>query len=62
MGSLLDRRCLSQEIAEVIRANYGFDLVQVYLWSKEDQAFNLENCQFGSIPERISLDQPGLLG
>jgi signal transduction histidine kinase/ABC-type sugar transport system substrate-binding protein/AraC-like DNA-binding protein len=62
MGSLLDRRCLSQEIAEVIRANYGFDLVQVYLWSKEDQAFNLENCEIGAIPVQISLDQPGLLG
>ena len=62
MGTLLDRRCLSQEIAEVIRANYGFDLVQVYLWSKEDQAFNLENCEFGAIPEHIPLDQPGLLG
>jgi signal transduction histidine kinase/ABC-type sugar transport system substrate-binding protein/AraC-like DNA-binding protein len=62
MGSLLDRRCLSQEIAEVIRANYGFDMVQVYLWSKEDQAFNLENCEYGSTPEHIHLDQPGLLG
>ncbi len=62
MGTLLDRRCLSQEIAEVIRANYGFDQVQVYLWSKEDQAFNLENCEFGAKSERIPLDQPGLLG
>ena len=62
MGTLLDRRCLSQEIAEVIRANYGFDFVQVYLWSKEDQTFNLENCEFGAIPEQITQDQPGLLG
>jgi signal transduction histidine kinase/ABC-type sugar transport system substrate-binding protein/AraC-like DNA-binding protein len=62
MGTLLDQRCLSQEIAEVIRANYGFDLVQVYLWSKEDQVFNLENCDFGAPPEHITLDQQGLLG
>jgi len=62
MGTLLDSRCLSQEIAEMIRANYGFDLVQVYLWSKENQAFVLENCDYGAIPEYISLDQAGLLG
>ncbi len=62
MGSLLDQRCLSQEIAEMIRSNYGFDLVQVYLWSKDDQAFVLENCDYGAIPEYLSLDQPGLLG
>ena len=62
MGTLLDRRCLSQEIAEVIRANYGFDFVQVYLWSKEDQIYVLENCDFGEIPQYISLDQSGLLG
>ena len=62
MGTLLDRRCLSQEIAEVIRANYGFDLVQVYLWSNEDQAYTLENCESGEIIQHIAIDQVGLLG
>jgi len=62
MGTLLDQRCLSQEIAEMIRSNYGFDLVQVYLWSKDEQAFMLENCEYGAITQRISLDQSGLLG
>ena len=62
MGTFLDRGCLAQEIAELIRTNYGFDLVQVYLWSKADQTFNLENCEGGSVPQHISLDQPGLLG
>ncbi len=42
VGAVLDRRQLSQEIADLIRVNYGYDEVQLFLWSKADQLLTLE--------------------
>jgi len=42
VGSLLDRQQLSQEIANLIRANYGYDHVQLWLWSEAEQLLILD--------------------
>ncbi|MBN1119770.1 MAG: substrate-binding domain-containing protein [Anaerolineae bacterium] len=42
VGALLDRHQLSREIADLIRDNFGYGHVQLYLWSQEDDAFILE--------------------
>jgi signal transduction histidine kinase len=45
VGSILDRRQLSHEIANLIRASYGYDRVQIFHWLEQEQ--------------RLVLDQPG---
>jgi ABC-type sugar transport system substrate-binding protein len=63
VGALLDRRALSQEIANLIRANYGYDQVQLFLWSPLEQRLSLEHPDLpASNPRELSLDQAGLLG
>lgn len=42
VGALLDRRRLSQEIADLIRVNYGYEEVQLFLWSDPDQMLTLD--------------------
>ncbi len=42
VGALLDRQELSQEIADLIRANYGYDRVQLFLWSEQEQLLVLD--------------------
>ncbi len=59
VGALLDRQPLSQEFAELIRANFGYDLVQVLIWSQEEQALMLEGG--GESSRRIGLDESDLL-
>jgi signal transduction histidine kinase/AraC-like DNA-binding protein/DNA-binding LacI/PurR family transcriptional regulator len=61
VGALLDRHSLAQEVAELIRTNYNYDLVQVFLYAKEESALVLEGCQPRSQPVTVGLDQPGLL-
>jgi signal transduction histidine kinase len=58
IGSVLNRQKLSQEIADLIRANYGYDTVQLLLWYKQEQELALD--QPGGA--RIPLAQAGLLG
>ena len=41
-GLILDRQRLSREIADLIRANYGYDEVQLFLWDAHRQALLLE--------------------
>lgn len=43
VGSLLDRQGLSREIAELIRANYGYDRVYLFLWSEQEQLLLLDD-------------------
>ncbi len=63
VGSILDRRQLYRELVELIRANYGYDEAQIFLWSMREREFVLD--KLGSEPdhaERIPLPQSGLLG
>ncbi|RPJ19450.1 MAG: GAF domain-containing protein, partial [Chloroflexi bacterium] len=65
VGGLLDQRQLSHEIADLIRANYGYDHVQLYLWSEERAAFILEQDNSDAGHEEktaIPLEQSGILG
>jgi signal transduction histidine kinase/ABC-type sugar transport system substrate-binding protein/AraC-like DNA-binding protein len=63
VDSILDRQQLSHDIAEIIRANYGYDRVRIYLWSENDQVFILDAPgAWGSPPSRIPLAESGLLG
>jgi len=62
VGSLLDRQQLSQEIANLIRANYGYDHVQLLLWSEPEQLLILDQPQ--PVPGSrtvIPLEKSGLL-
>jgi signal transduction histidine kinase/AraC-like DNA-binding protein/DNA-binding LacI/PurR family transcriptional regulator len=45
VGSILDRHQLPHEIANLIRANYGYDRVQIFHWLEQEQC--------------LVLDQPG---
>jgi signal transduction histidine kinase/ABC-type sugar transport system substrate-binding protein/AraC-like DNA-binding protein len=65
VGGLLDRRQLSHEIANLIRTNYGYDHVQLYLWSQEEAAFILEQSNSDAAHAEktaIPLEQSGILG
>jgi signal transduction histidine kinase/ABC-type sugar transport system substrate-binding protein/AraC-like DNA-binding protein len=65
VGALLDRRRLSHEIADLIRANYGYDYVQLFMWSREDEAFILEQGNSNESPAEktvIPLERSGILG
>ncbi|MCG8349578.1 MAG: substrate-binding domain-containing protein [Chloroflexales bacterium] len=41
-GLILDRDHLSHAIADLIRANYGYDEVQIFRWNNQEQALFLE--------------------
>jgi signal transduction histidine kinase/AraC-like DNA-binding protein/DNA-binding response OmpR family regulator len=43
VGSILDHRRLSHEIANLIRANYGYDHVQIFRWLEQDNVLTLEH-------------------
>jgi signal transduction histidine kinase/AraC-like DNA-binding protein/ABC-type sugar transport system substrate-binding protein len=63
VGSILDRRQLSREIAEVIRASYGYDHVQLFRWLEQEQVLALEAPI--AAPDNvvyISPNDPGPLG
>jgi len=65
VGGLLDRRQLSHEIAYLIRDNYGYDHVQLFMWSQEDQVFILEQDNSDESPAEktvIPLERSGILG
>lgn len=63
VGRILNRRQLSREIAELIRDNYGYARVQLYLWLEEDETFILETDD-SELQARVAipLDQSGILG
>jgi signal transduction histidine kinase/AraC-like DNA-binding protein/ABC-type sugar transport system substrate-binding protein len=58
VGSVLSRQKLSHEIADLIRANYEYDTVQLFLWHEREQALALSD-PGGT---RIPLSEAGLLG
>ncbi len=62
VGSLLDRRQLSREIADLIRVNYGFDDVQLLMWSEPDQMLYVDGQAPSPVQAGIPLEKAGLLG
>ncbi len=63
VGSILDRQQLYREIVDLIRANYGYDEAQIFMWSMRQREFVLDKLS----PEpgqrvHIPLAQSGLLG
>jgi signal transduction histidine kinase/AraC-like DNA-binding protein/ABC-type sugar transport system substrate-binding protein len=62
VGSLLDRQELSREIADLIRSNYGYDQVQLFLWSEQEQLLVLdEPISFSGEQLSLPLQKSGLL-
>ncbi|MBN1993239.1 MAG: helix-turn-helix domain-containing protein [Anaerolineae bacterium] len=58
VGSILDHGQLSHEIANLIRANYGYDRVQIFQWLAAEQLLILE--QPDQIqPEQAAIPLPG---
>jgi signal transduction histidine kinase/AraC-like DNA-binding protein len=63
IGAILDGETLMREISELIRTNYGYDYVQVFLWDDTNQTLVRRLPKLGSgLPERWSLAESGLLG
>ncbi|MFN2272517.1 MAG: ATP-binding protein [Anaerolineae bacterium] len=63
VGSILDHRQLSHEIANLIRANYGYDRVQIFRWLEQDQLLVLEQPgQTQTDRDSIPLAGSGVLG
>ncbi len=57
VGAILDRQQISHEIADRIRANYGYDLVQILLWSEPEQLLTLDQPDTG---QRYTIPLAGL--
>jgi signal transduction histidine kinase/AraC-like DNA-binding protein/DNA-binding response OmpR family regulator/ABC-type sugar transport system substrate-binding protein len=63
VGSILDHRQLSHEIANLIRANYGYDRVQIFRWLEQEQRLALEQPgQTQTDQDSIPLTGSGVLG
>lgn len=63
VGALLERQQLSREIANLIRLNYGYDEVQVFLWSESQQKLILDQPdQDSNIKVSLNIEDSGLLG
>ncbi len=62
VGLLLDRRQLSREITDLIRVNYGFDHVQLLMWSEQEQRLYLDDQAVVQGQPGIPLEEAGLLG
>lgn len=63
VGSILDRQDLYHEIVDLIRANYGYDEAQIFMWSMQAREFVLD--KLGTVFEKpvcIPLGESGLLG
>ena len=61
VGSMLDRRQLSHAIANLIRINYGYDVVLLFLWDAAARTLNLEQSDEARGERRGALDDAGLL-
>jgi signal transduction histidine kinase len=55
IGSVLDRWQLSQEIARRICASYGYDRLQLFLWSESEQRLVLDQPEADDGAQRLSL-------
>ena len=62
LGAVLDRRQLAREIAALIRENYGYDLVQLFLWREKEGLLVQEGEELHQPSLAIPLDGSGILG
>lgn len=63
VGSILDRQQLRRDIAEIIRANYRYDSVQVHMWREAEQVLELDTTRYEPGHRvRLPLSESGLLG
>jgi signal transduction histidine kinase/AraC-like DNA-binding protein/DNA-binding response OmpR family regulator/ABC-type sugar transport system substrate-binding protein len=62
VGSILDHRQLSHEIANLIRASYGYDQVQIFRWAEEDRLLVLDHPDQTTKRTSIPLSESGVLG
>lgn len=63
LGAILDKRQLRHAIAELIRVNYGYDNVQIFLWAGDRHELVLDQPEDEQDePIRIPLQEAGLLG
>lgn len=56
VGGLLTQQELLQEISNLIRSNYDYDIVRIFLWSEYDQVFKLTLPQNAPSPSHESLE------
>lgn len=63
VGSILDYRQLSHEIANLIRANYGYHQVQILHWVEQEQVLVLDHSDQAQAGQTaIPLSKAGVLG
>ncbi len=63
VGSILDYRQLSHEIANLIRTNYGYDRVQIFHWVEQEQLLVLDQTEQAQASQTsIPLTRAGVLG
>lgn len=63
VDSILDRRQLQHHLAEIIRANYDYDRVSIYLWDEANRELVREPLEGSDrVQRRIPLDEAGPLG
>lgn len=63
IGAIIDHELLPQQIAELIRTNYGYDDVEILLWMEGEQALApIESGRSRGEWLRIPLDESGALG
>lgn len=61
IGSILDGATLLREISELIRTNYGYSQVSVYLWNEQSQTLN-RHLGPPELPAFYPLEEAGPLG
>ena len=62
LGTLLDRRQLAREIADLIRENYKYDLVQLFLWKEAERLLVQERDGLHQQSLEIPIAEAGILG
>jgi len=61
LGTILDRSQLTQEVAKLIHNHYGYNLVQVFLWSEKDKILRLEGAYPPAQSSEYTPDQWSIL-
>jgi signal transduction histidine kinase/ABC-type sugar transport system substrate-binding protein/AraC-like DNA-binding protein len=62
LGTLLERRQLAREMADLLRENYKYDLVQIYLWKKTEGMLVQERDGLHQESLEIPISEAGILG
>jgi signal transduction histidine kinase/AraC-like DNA-binding protein/ABC-type sugar transport system substrate-binding protein len=61
LGALLDRRRLHQEIADLIRVSYGYDIVLLYRWDEAARSLICEGADRLGREHHLPVDESGPL-